>query len=666
LLPQLTDSNLDIRSTAVFALSPSIAVYPELKQPFLEIAGDTSMPVEARQEAMLALSNIGVSEVQSILTSNLNNDDWSMRQSAAIGLSNFIDPQIPQLLWPLTQDVRWEVRQAAAFSLGNFNQPQTIDYLKPLLADDNWQVRLAAVNSFGNFNDPQIVDFITPSINDPVWQIRQSAALGLGNFTSPAIPQLLVPLTQDAQWQVRQAAALSLGNFNQPQAIDYLRPLLNDYSWEVKVAVIDSLSRINDIGVIDSLTYALNDYNWQVRYAAVYELGRIEAPQISNILISSLQDPSPIVRQAAIESLGVRVQEDATLIDPLVNVLENDTDLWSRQLAAFSLRSVQSPQVDAVSLEVWSNIPDTVVLIPGVDDDLGFDPFTKRSSTLDESIWSNWHLRHILEAGGVNIIEHTWNGNLIGEDFRDAQLALDGTINRALSISQAGKIGIISYSGGNYVAERLFDPTLSSNVREALNTNSIHIISLGNPSGKDFSLLDNAWINVWSWSDPISYFSVVPQAGIYNINIPNLSHFTYDDQRAISAVGYYMFGWKYTPYSGNWPGSYNFNSFVSPGYYSQAGNINVTPSLWLAQQFRAPDNYYLQQSQFPMVESTFMTFPSNSSQWYSPVFNSAYDGSRIYQYVPVAPTNYYLQQTYYTQQFYAPNNYYISPSATMP
>jgi hypothetical protein len=92
------------------------------------------------------------------------------------------------------------------------------------------------------------------------------------------------------------------------------------------------------------------------------------------------------------------------------------------------------------------------------------------------------------------------------------------------------------------------------------------------------------------------------------------------------------------------------------------------------QQFRAPDLYYLQPDQFQPSINLPPTFGYTPDvQFYSPVFDSSLDGSRTYEFVPVAPPDFYLQHDPskyltpgYMQQFTAPNNYYLSPAATMP
>ena len=387
-----------------------------------------------------------------------------------------------------------------------------------------------------------------------------------------------------------------------------------------------------------------------------------------------MQDPSPIIRQAVAVHLGARVNSQPVLIQPLINIMETDSEPAVRQIAEFSLLSVESPEMEPIKTAIRKNIPDVVVLIPGVDDSLGFDTMTRRDSILDESIWSSWRLRHILEAGGVKIIEHKWEGNRFVESFREAQLNLDETLKEALSFSQTGKVGIIPYSGGNYIAERLFESNLNPKVKEALAANKIHIISIGNPSLLNFSLLDPGWVNIWSFSDPISWLSIAPWPKNYDLYLNNVSHFAYENSRAISRISYEMFGWKYTPYSGSWQGSYNFNSFSPPDYFRQAGNINVAPSLDLMQQLRAPDLYYLQPNQFQPLTSLPQNFEYTPDiQIYAPLFDSRPDGSRTYEFVPVAPPDFYLQDDHskyltpsYMQQFPAPNNYYLSPAATMP
>ncbi|MBN2831415.1 MAG: HEAT repeat domain-containing protein [Candidatus Omnitrophica bacterium] len=141
----LDDIRPEIRTTTLDALGPWTAKFPELKQPFMDIARDAGQSIELRQDAMLYLSQVNVPEVKNLFVDNLDNDDWQLRQAATLGLGNFKGPEIPKLLAPKVEDPAWQVRQVAAVALGGFEQPQAIRSLEPLLRDSNLEVRRASV-----------------------------------------------------------------------------------------------------------------------------------------------------------------------------------------------------------------------------------------------------------------------------------------------------------------------------------------------------------------------------------------------------------------------------------------------------------------------------------------------------------------------------------------
>jgi HEAT repeat protein len=538
--PLAKDPSWQVRQAVVSALAYNIN-QPQIGDLFKDLLKFDPEPL-VRKQVAYSLVGIDNSLRRNVYLAQaaLIDPDQQVRQAAILTLGTRLDSVYSHKSYLVMQlgSLDLQTRLIAVSVLGsNIDKIPSITSSFLFLAKDHLQpveIRQNAMFYLSRIDTPEIKALLVSNLGNSDWGMRQSAVLGLSNFKDQEVPGLLKPLTQDPVWQVRQATAISLGNFYQPKTFDYLKPLINDD-------------------------------NWQVRLAAVQAVGTFEIPQVSDLLIPKLQDPSSILRQAAVESLGVRVHEEHQIIEPLVDVLKYDSDAVVRQLAAFSLITVPSPRLASVESLIQQNVPDVVVVIPGVDDGLGFAFYTQRSSTLDESIWSNWRLRSILEAGGVKVIEHHWEGNLLVRSFRDAQLSLDDTIDQALNLSQTGRIGIIPYSGGNYVAERLFEPTLSPTIKEALAANRIHIISLGNPSFKDFGLLDSNWVNVWSLTDPISMLSVMPWPKEHDISTPKLSHFAYNNQTTISRVGYYMFGWKYTPYSGSWSSSYNFSSFAPPG-----------------------------------------------------------------------------------------------------
>ncbi|MCX5702574.1 MAG: archaemetzincin family Zn-dependent metalloprotease, partial [Candidatus Omnitrophica bacterium] len=502
LFNSLQDDFPEIRYVAVSSLATKISE-PKIKDSFINLLKYDSNPF-IRNQVALSFNGMEDPGVASALKSALNDPYPQVRATAILSLTPQADFETMEKIKPFLSSPDLNIKQNAILSLGlRANDfPKNVDYLMPLLKDDNLRIRSStmialganidkfpqvkssfldimndnsqdislrqnAIFSLSAIDTPEIEDAFIDNLKHPDWRIRQATALALGDFDDPQIPILLKPLTLDSHWQVKQASAISLGNFDQPQTIDYLKPLLDDDYWQVRQATVDSLGKFDDSKVID-------------------------------IIIPSLKDENVFVRYSAITNLGLRVNSNQNLIDPLINTLKNDPDSWARQLAGFSLRATKESEVESVRPLIEQAVSDikVVVMISGVDDYLGFNSQTKRDLSIEDT--KNWPLRKIFEAGGVKVIEHPWTGNLLGKDLREAQLSLDKTINYALSIAGGAKIGLIPFSGGNRVAERLFEANLPPNIKAALEEQRIHIISLNSPSKENFGLLDSNWKNIYS------------------------------------------------------------------------------------------------------------------------------------------------------------------------
>ncbi|MFA6358365.1 MAG: HEAT repeat domain-containing protein [Candidatus Omnitrophota bacterium] len=207
LVPGLINKDLEIRATTISVLGPSINKFPELKQPFLDIAKNNTQPIEFRQDSITYLSKLETPEIKTFLVDNLNDSDWKIRQPAVFGLGNFKSPEIPELLKPLVKDSAWQVRESTAISLGKYDKPDIVKSLVPLLRDNNTSVRQAAILSLGDKVKlySQLTDEFTNILktDDDSWN-RQLSAFSLQSINTPKVTELK-PLIQQNVSGVRVA-----------------------------------------------------------------------------------------------------------------------------------------------------------------------------------------------------------------------------------------------------------------------------------------------------------------------------------------------------------------------------------------------------------------------------------------------------------------------------
>ncbi|MDD3345665.1 MAG: HEAT repeat domain-containing protein [Candidatus Omnitrophica bacterium] len=648
-------SQAGIRLAAAETLSYRASM-PEVTRVLLTTLQFDSSPA-VRSQAAYSLAGVETEQVRDALVKALEDTDPMVKRAAILAVAPQADYSTRKLINSFLTDEDPSLRQAAVLSMGlNFNQScMSSIYSKQILFDDSADVRSAAVSVLGahindfpdlvktsflriiqddsepveirqdallylsQIDEPEIKSLLIDNLDNHDWQMRQSAALGLGNFEGDEIPGLLEPLTSDSSWQVREASAASLGNFDQPKIIGYLKPLLDDENREVRLAAVDAVGNFDDPKVVDLIAPRLNDSVWQIRESAAMALGKFDEPQTVEALIPLLKDTNAYVRQASALSLGDKVSTYPELPEEFINILKTDDDSVVKQISVFSLCAIDIPEVKEVEPLIRQNTAEVkvVVIIRGVDDGLGYFPWSSRD--LEDTGFKNWPLVKILEAGGIKVIEHpwlgnlalpgnpVWSGNIIGKGFRAAQLSLDKTVNYALDLAKGGEILVIPYSGGNYVAERFLESDLSINVKEAFAAGKIHIISLGNPSTRNFGLLDTNWKNIWSKSDPVSRLSIGSSITGCDIEIPGLSHFPYKNSTVISFIGNEI-GWRYTPTNGSWPGTYNFSSIAPADYYLQQG--------------ADLSDYWQQQLQQPSINiSKYQVSPSDSFRMQSPINN---------------------------------------------
>ncbi|MBM3245077.1 MAG: HEAT repeat domain-containing protein [Candidatus Omnitrophica bacterium] len=611
-----------------------------------------------------------------------------LKQQAVFSLGQIDRPEVMPLIKPLVFDKLPEIRSAVAAVYGAKATPDLIEPIRNLIKDESPLVRQQAIISFAQIPDAPLVE-IAPFLNDKIPEIklaaiqatspkvgiepiisqsfmklaredisipvRAAATMHLDKIRVPEIANIVENNFRSDNLLLRQSAINVAGRIDLPQMIPILSQAASDpHSFTRSSALYGLGNKISQSPmVVEVIKPYVNDPMPVVRLAAVSSIGSVDKPGIDKLLSSRLTDSSSFVRQVAISNLGLRVHKNQELINPLVDRLKNDADPWSRHLAAFSLKTVQSPQIESVKPLIQQNVPEikVVVITPGVDD---FFPWTP-GRDISQDATNNWQLRKIFELGGVKVLEHRWSGKMwelpqVQRSFEQTQLA---------ALKLAGPNGAIlnlTHSGGSFVAEPLFNhirPGINTQITDAINQQRIKMITLNSYSTSDFSKIDHDFKNFSNIADLsfISSFNRIPTGILpldaslalsnrHNINYVSSPEFhsAFTNPKVIASIIQQTFpnlsmpkldimikqqntlSWKYFPTHGNWPEIYNFSSIAPPDYYLKQqinSQINTQPvytpmPVYTPQRgywpgtynfnIRAPDDYYLHQQQFSLPE----------------------------------------------------------------
>jgi HEAT repeat protein/thiamine kinase-like enzyme len=597
LINNLKSNNVGIRYVCLWVLSEA-----RIKETVESIINmyNTDKDINIRRYALVALSNFEHPLLEEVFIKGVENDDDFMRHLSmieltrrGIGSRNFIN-----FIIDISSDETYGfLKPAAIFALSvKINDyPSVVAPIQKALKDSNELVRQAAVLGLSNLKNSDTAKIIEENLSDSSAKVRQAVAFSLGVIANPISLPPLRTLIKDKDPLVRQEAIASFAYIPGAQ-ISELTPYLSDKNWEVRYMALKIVGKSDKDRYTDFVIPRLKDESWQVRESAAAFLGKFNKPEVVKSLIPLLRDDNTYVRQAVVLSLGDKVKVYPQLPKEFINILKVDSDPWAKYIAALSLQSVNTPEVEKVRLLIRQIAPEVrvAVISPGVDD---FDMRTP-GRELTQDVTKDWQLRKILELGGVKVIEHRWPGRLW--EILKVQRDFDSTELKALKL--AGEKGIIlniGHSAGNIVNERLFEhikPGMNTPITEAIKKGRVRIVSLNSPSVYNFSKIDSGWKNFWAGNDPISWVSEIFSQNRHDIKYnysPDITkdyrelHFGFKDPRVISNIVHQAFPnlsmpqldkmlrqqdafqWKYFPTVGSWPGRYDFRSIAPPDYWKQ-------------------------------------------------------------------------------------------------
>lgn len=315
-----------------------------------------------RRRAAELLGEVGDVDTQAtvdgLLRAATSDEDAEVRGAAVDALDELGQAALEQLLSELTgtsgSEAEWvtarkfaralkadrpELRMAAANALGRLDDASGLQHLVEALDDEDSRVRLRACQACGTFADPRSVPALTERLGDDDPRVRRAAANALGNVgTDRALSPLLDLLDHDDE-SLRRIAAGALGKANNPEPVEPLARALGDESAVVRNAAVYS--------VIELLSNVPTERSHAVRDRVVSELKSADDATVVEPLVEILTDGQQSrQRRNAAWILGrVAEPDSAVAVEALADALA-DEDPQTAQFAATSLKSLGGPIVE--------------------------------------------------------------------------------------------------------------------------------------------------------------------------------------------------------------------------------------------------------------------------------------------------------------------------------
>lgn len=214
------------------------------------------------------------------------------------------------------------------------------------LSTDRPELRMAAANALGRLGNRKTVGPLVSRLTDDDPRVRSRAARALGNIGHPGAVDALVARLEDPELDVRREAAEALATIGTDQSLQALVTLLDDESPRVRHLVVSAIGEFGDPRPIDALVDALSDDSELVRGTAVFS--------IIELLSAAPRQQSHQIRETVVERL--RQTDDESIIDPLVDILEQSRERGPRRNAAWLLGRIASDGSDEVVVEALADL----------------------------------------------------------------------------------------------------------------------------------------------------------------------------------------------------------------------------------------------------------------------------------------------------------------------
>ena len=285
--------------------------------------------------AIDALDQLGQDAIESLIASmaDLDFDEGAADWARAKAFTQALSAEMPEL------------RMAAANALGEVGDADTVPRLTNRFDDPDPRVRARAARACGQIGDARATDALTGLLSDPKAGVRREAAESLGRIGNRQALQALLSLYRDDSEVVRRIAVAGFGKFETDRPVEALVEALGDPSSAVRRTAVYAL--------IELLANVPTEQSHEIRETVVAELSAGDASVVEP-LVEILEESTQVAQRRNTAWLLGRVTEDdpdRAVVDALVDALADDDPMTS-QFAATSLAAVGGDRVERKLLSV--------------------------------------------------------------------------------------------------------------------------------------------------------------------------------------------------------------------------------------------------------------------------------------------------------------------------
>jgi len=239
-----------------------------------------------------------------------------------------------------------ELRMAAANALGELDESDAVGELTDRFADDDHRVRTRAARACGKIGDPRATEPLRSLLSDPKATVRREGAEALGRIGNRQALQTLLALYDDDDDRVRRIAVGAFGHFENDRPVDHLVEALGDPSGAVRRTAVFSL--------IQLLSNVPTEQSHQIRETVVDRLSETEDATVVDPLVEILSESTQAAQRRNTAWLLGRVMDDSRnrdAVDALVGALTEGGQM-TQQFAATSLAEIGGTYVERALFEI--------------------------------------------------------------------------------------------------------------------------------------------------------------------------------------------------------------------------------------------------------------------------------------------------------------------------